>query len=83
LIDYGQDDFAPDPIDPSEPFDSESSIWVYRGKSQVDTVRPLVEIGRPWFQYGQLPPSSTIFGRANLAAPQFIVFEILPGRFQY
>ncbi len=74
LVEYGPGDFAPDPIDPDAPYDSESSIWVYRGKSAVATQRPLVEIGRPWFQYGQLCPSSTIFGRANLAAPQFIVF---------
>lgn len=74
LVDYGADDFAPDPIDPDAPYDSESSIWVYRGKSADETQRPLVEIGRPWLQYGQLCPSSTILGRANPVSPQFIVF---------
>lgn len=74
LIEGGPGDFGADSITGGAPFDSESSIWVYRGKTCNRTQRPLVECGRPWFESGQLCPSSTIFGCANLSAPQFTVF---------
>ncbi len=73
-VEFGQADFRSDPIDSTARFDSESSIWVYRGKACNTTQLPLVEIGRPWLDFGQLCPSSTVFGAANLASPQFTVF---------
>jgi hypothetical protein len=74
LVDFSSADFCPDPIDPTAPYDSESSIWVYRGKTAGATQRPLVEWGRPWLDYGQLCPAGTGLGCANPVNQQFMVF---------
>lgn len=68
------DDFSPTPIDPAMPYDSMSEIGIYEGKRLYANQRPLIEIGRPWYQLGQLAPGSTILGRHNLMSPQFIVY---------
>ncbi len=67
-------DFSPDPIDRDQPYEPGSEIWVYEGKTLYANRRPLVELGRPWYQLGQLKPGATFLGRHNLVSPQLIVF---------
>ncbi len=74
VVPYSQFDFSPDPIDPAQPFDPESEMDVYQGKSLYANQRPLLEIGRPWYQLGELSPGFTFLGSKNLVTPQFIVF---------
>jgi len=47
---------------------------VYQGKTLNANQRPLVELGRPWYQLGQLSPGSSVLGFHNNVAPQFLVF---------
>lgn len=67
-------DFSPDPIDPYQPYDPGRNMHVYQGKQLYANQRPLVELGRPWYQLGQLSPPSTIFGAHNPVTPQFLIF---------
>ncbi len=68
------DDFSPTPIDPVESCDSIGEIGIYEGKTLFANQRPLIELGRPWYQLGQLAPGSTLSGSHNLMSPQFIVY---------
>lgn len=72
-VPYSADDFCPDP-NPYTPFDPFAEVDVFQGKYLNPTQRPLLELGRPFYQRGQLPESSTILGRTNLMHPQFMIF---------
>lgn len=67
-------DFSADPIDPTLPDDPFAAIQVYEGKKLNATQRPLIELGRRWYDLGQLPEPSTLAGFHNPITPQFIVF---------
>ncbi len=74
VIDGVIDDFSPDPIDPNLPFDPAADMQVYDGKVLNANQRPLIELGIPWYQLGQLPEPSTVFGFHNPVTPQFVLF---------
>ena len=74
IVPHSQHDFSPDPVNPLMPYDAWEQIDVYQGKTLYANQRPLLEIGRPWYQLGQLAPGKTWFGATNLATPQLIVF---------
>ncbi len=67
-------DFQETPINPYQAYDSEHQKWVYSGKTLNANRRPLLELGRPWYQLGQLAPPSTILGFHNPVSPQLLVF---------
>ncbi|MGI9518436.1 MAG: hypothetical protein ACR2NP_15380 [Pirellulaceae bacterium] len=67
-------DFGPTPEDPQIPYDAGHEMWVYEGKTLNANRRPLVELGKPWYQLGQLKPGGAILGRHNLLLPQFLVY---------
>ena len=67
-------DFSPTPTDSWQPYDPGSEMFVYEGKSLNANRRPLVELGRPWYQLGQLKPSATWLGLHNPVSPQFVVY---------
>ncbi len=73
-VEYTKDDFAPDPFDSYTPYDPYQQMNVYQGKTHNANQRPLLEFGRPWYQLGQLPEPSTIFGAHNPVSSQFVVF---------
>ncbi|MDG2012800.1 MAG: hypothetical protein P8J33_04810 [Pirellulaceae bacterium] len=66
-------DFSPTPICPL-PYDPGSEIFVYEGKVLNANQRPLVELGRPWYQLGQLKPGGMLFGSHNLVSNQFLIY---------
>lgn len=66
-------DFADDPF-PYVPFDPWGEADVYQGKKLNPNQRPLIELGKPFYQLGQLPISKTFLGRTNLIHPRFQVF---------
>ncbi len=73
-IDPIKDDFSPDPIPDCLSFDPYQEMQVYEGKTMNATQRPIIELGRPWYQLGQLSPGYSWFGKHNNAAPQFLVY---------
>ncbi len=67
-------DFSPTPVFGETPYDPYAEMNVYQGKSLYANRRPLIELGRPWYQLGQLPPPSTLAGQHNPLSPQFLVY---------
>ena len=74
LIDPIKDDFSPDPIDPLQPYDPYQQMNVYEGKTLNSNQRPILELGRPWYQLGQLSPGYSWFGKHNNITPQLLVY---------
>lgn len=66
-------DFAPGPCW-GETFDPDAANQIYEGKTLNANQRPLLELGRPWYQLGQLSPGQSYFGFHNIITPQLIVF---------
>jgi len=73
-VPYFGEDFGGDGICYELPYDPYGELDAYEGKQCIPTQRPWIEWGRPFYDWGQFPPGSTIFGDSNLAASQFLVF---------
>ena len=56
------------------PYDPWSQINVYQGKQLNANQRPLVELGRPWYQLGPISEGSSILGFHNNVNPQYVLF---------
>lgn len=67
------EDFSSPPTDFNS-FDPSADMQIYQGKQLYATQRPLLELGRPWYQLGQLPPSQSWFGMHNPISQQFLIF---------
>lgn len=74
LVEPFVDDFSPTPVPWNEPYDSEREKWIYSGKTLNANQRPLIELGRPWYQLGQLQEPGTWLGFHNPVSPQFLIF---------
>ena len=74
LIEPLLSDFSGDAINPYLPYDPLTQMNVYQGKTLNANQRPLVELGRPWYQLGQLSPGSSVLGFHNNVNPQFLIF---------
>ncbi len=46
----------------------------YSDKKEIDTQRPLIEWGLPFYQAGPIPQSKEWFGPTNLSQPKFYVY---------
>ncbi|MEZ6096999.1 MAG: hypothetical protein R3C03_22715 [Pirellulaceae bacterium] len=55
-------------------FDPHAEMNVYEGKRLNAVQRPLVELGRPWYQLGPISEAKTFLGKHNPVTPQFVVF---------
>lgn len=71
---YFREDFGDDPIGYELPYDPQGELEPYDGKICLPTQRPWLELGRPFYDWGQFQPSSRIFGETNLAAPQVLLY---------
>jgi hypothetical protein len=67
-------DFSPDPDYQSLGYSSYEQQQVYEGKKLYANQRPLVELGRPWYQLGQLSEGYNWFGQHNTITPQFLIY---------
>ena len=67
-------DFSPDVLNPYLPYEPLPQRNIYEGKTLNANQRPLVELGRPWYQLGQLSPGSSVLGFHNSVTPQFLVY---------
>jgi len=66
--------FKPDPSYGTGAYDAERQVDIYGGKREVKTPRPLIEIGRPLYREGPLPPSYHFLGAKNPASPSLVVY---------
>jgi hypothetical protein len=73
LVPYQPNDFAPVPYDP-QPLDPQREIETYYSKQAVDTQRPWVEWGRPFYTGGMYAPGVPVFSDVNLLTPSFLVY---------
>lgn len=73
-VPYFAEDFGDDPICYELPYDPQGALSPYDGKTPIPTQRPWLELGRPFYDWGQFAPSSRIFGDTNLAAPQVLLY---------
>jgi hypothetical protein len=72
-VPYFGEDFG-DNIEYQLDYDACGELGAYEGKSAIPTQRPWIEWGRPFYDWGPFPPSSTILGDTNLAASQFLLY---------
>lgn len=77
-VDPINDDFSPTPgadsLGDCQFYDPYEQQQIYEGKTLNAVQRPLLELGRPWYQLGQLNPPSNLLGSHNPIDNQFIVF---------
>ncbi len=57
-----------------EGYDAEAQIQVYGGKTAIDRVAPLAEIGRDLYGPGEIGEGIALFGEKNRLTPQLVVF---------
>ncbi|MEM7781923.1 MAG: hypothetical protein AAF623_00995 [Planctomycetota bacterium] len=74
LIEDIVDDFSPTPTHPELAYEPVDQMNIYQGKSLYSNQRPILELGRPWYQLGQLSPGYTFFGKHNNITPQFLLY---------
>lgn len=73
-VDPEVNDFEPTPVNQQQPYDSAAQRLIYEGKTLNANRRPLIELGKPWYQLGQIKPAKTWLGKHNPVNEQFIVY---------
>ena len=73
-IEHKNDAFGADPAYESKPYSEEDQIKIYGGKFQVQTPRPMLELGRPIYQSGPLQRSGTGMGEKNPVSHAFSIY---------
>lgn len=66
--------FKADPSYGEGSYDPARQVDIYGGKKDVKEPRPLIEIGRPMYREGPLPPSYHFLGAKNPASPALLVY---------
>lgn len=66
--------FGADPSYQDKPYSEEAQLKIYGGKFQIQTPRPLLELGRPIYQSGPLQKSGTGLGEKNPVTQAFSIY---------
>jgi hypothetical protein len=66
--------FKADPVYATQSYDPARQIEIYGGKRDVPEPRPLLEVGRPLYREGPLPPSYHFLGAKNPVSPSLILY---------
>ena len=74
LVEPEMQDFHPGPYYENLPYDPYPQQQVYEGKTLNATQRPLLELGEPFFQLGQVAEGKDFFGFHNQFKPQLLAF---------
>ena len=74
LIENAQGNFSPTPTMSGIGYDPLAQMQVYGGKQLYANQRPLLELGRPWYQLGPISEGSSILGFHNNVNPQYVLF---------
>ena len=64
-VPYFAEDFGDDAIGYELPYDPCGEAMVYEGKTPISTQRPWVELGRPFYDWGQFPAQLHDFRRCQ------------------
>ena len=73
-VEHRDNVFGPDPVYENKPYSDEEQIRIYGGKFQVQTPRPMLELGRPIYQSGPLQKSDTWMGAKNPVSHAFSIY---------
>jgi hypothetical protein len=74
FIEGAEGNFSPTPTMPGMAYDPLAQMNVYQGKTLNANQRPLLELGRPWYQLGPISEGSSILGFHNHVNPQYLLF---------
>ena len=74
LVEPELQDFHPGPYYEHLPYDPYPQMQVYEGKTLNATQRPLLELGEPWYQLGQVAEGKDFLGFHNQFKPQLLAF---------
>ena len=74
FIEGAHGNFSPTPTMQGMPYDPYGEMNVYQGKTLYSNQRPLLELGRPWYQLGPISEGSSILGFHNHVNPQYLLF---------
>ncbi|MGI9499894.1 MAG: hypothetical protein ACR2P3_07645 [Geminicoccaceae bacterium] len=66
--------FKSDPDYADKPYDPGAQVDIYGGKTAVDTQRPLVELGTPFYDVGPLGQGTNLLGQKNLVFGHLYAF---------
>ena len=66
--------FSPTPTMQGQQYTPWTEMNVYSGKQLNANQRPLLELGRPWYQLGPISEGSSILGFHNNVNPQYVLF---------
>lgn len=66
--------FSPDPDYSELPYSAAAELDIYTGRWCIPTQRPWVELWRPLYAPGELPPGLPILGERNLVLPHFLLY---------
>ncbi len=74
IVDHSADVFRPDPNYEQTPYSADAQRAIYGGKSAVETIRPLFELGRRQYTDGPFEEGINLVGRKNLLFPALSVY---------
>ncbi|MEM9624693.1 MAG: hypothetical protein AAGA21_00560 [Pseudomonadota bacterium] len=73
-VEFDKDVFKADPAYEETPYEREAQVEIYGGKTAVDTQRPIIELGTPFYQVGPLNQGSNLLGAKNLVFGHLYAF---------
>ncbi|MDH3660723.1 MAG: hypothetical protein OEU92_11995 [Alphaproteobacteria bacterium] len=73
-VEFDKDVFKPDPSYKDETYQRDAQVEIYGGKTAVDTQRPIIELGEPFYQVGPLGQGTNVLGRKNLVFGHLYAF---------
>jgi len=74
MVDHSSDVFRPDPSYATQPYSAKAQRDIYGGKTAVETIRPLFELGRRQYTTGPFEPGINLIGRKNLLFPALSIY---------
>jgi hypothetical protein len=73
-VEFDKDVFKPDPTYEDKPYEQAAQVDIYGGKTAVETQRPIIELGEPFYQVGPLGQGTNLLGAKNLVFGHLYVF---------
>jgi hypothetical protein len=65
-VEFDEEAFRPDPTYQDKPYDPAAQVNIYGGKREVNSQRPVVELGTPLYEVGPLGQGTNFVGEKNL-----------------
>lgn len=74
VVPHDSNAFRPDPKFEDKPYSAKAQFEIYGAKYPVKTARPLLELGRKFYDSGPLPEVFTFLGVKNPVIEHFMIF---------